>query len=89
MFGEIKDLTGVELENLIYFREGADARRQHSKDDPRQGTHYFVMAARPESLLTSGILLHPSDALPEDVPYYLHPNNIDHDKVGNVIEYTH
>jgi hypothetical protein len=41
------------------------------------------MAARPESLVESGILIHEEAALPtEDVPYFLHRNNVNREKVS-------
>ena len=41
-FQELRDTTGVDLENIVYY-----------KDD----THYFVMTAKKQSLLEKGVIL--------------------------------
>ena len=40
-FQELKDKTGIDLENIVYY-----------KDD----THYFVMTAKKRSLLDKGVI---------------------------------
>ncbi|XP_071189072.1 protein-methionine sulfoxide oxidase mical3b-like isoform X1 [Salvelinus alpinus] len=44
-FQELRDATGVDLENIVYY-----------KDD----THYFVMTAKKQSLLEKGVILRDS-----------------------------
>ncbi len=41
-FQELKDKTGIDLENIVYY-----------KDD----THYFVMTAKKKSLLEKGVIM--------------------------------
>jgi hypothetical protein len=64
-FKEVEVLTKVTLENLIYFQEA-------------KGTHYFVMAAKPESLVEAGILRHAANNLPDNIPHLLAPENVNH-----------
>ena len=41
LFQEMKDQTGVEFENIVYFRDE---------------THYFIMTAKKKSLLEKGVI---------------------------------
>ncbi|CAJ0586952.1 unnamed protein product, partial [Mesorhabditis spiculigera] len=59
-FKEMNATTGVDLENIVYY-----------KDE----THYFVMCAKKQSLLESGVILKDSD----DVAKLLSPENVDQD----------
>uniref|UniRef100_A0A8C8JUG6 F-actin monooxygenase n=1 Tax=Oncorhynchus tshawytscha TaxID=74940 RepID=A0A8C8JUG6_ONCTS len=42
-FLELKDETGIDLENIVYYRDN---------------THYFVMTAKKQSLLDKGVIIH-------------------------------
>ncbi|XP_077451656.1 F-actin-monooxygenase mical2b-like isoform X4 [Stigmatopora argus] len=42
-FLELKDETGIDLENIVYYRDN---------------THYFVMTAKKHSLLEKGVIIH-------------------------------
>ncbi|KAL4622735.1 protein-methionine sulfoxide oxidase MICAL2-like [Arapaima gigas] len=42
-FQDLKDETGIDLENIVYYKDN---------------THYFVMTAKKQSLLTKGVILH-------------------------------
>ena len=61
-FNSLEAKHGIQLENLIYYKDQ---------------THYFVMTARKESLLSRGVLR----ANTEDRVTLLSPANIDRDKL--------
>jgi len=63
-FKDMADETGVDLENIVYY-----------KDD----VHYFVMTAKKESLLKSGVLKEdiPDEEGPGGRAKILHPSNVD------------
>ncbi|MCJ8734416.1 hypothetical protein PDJAM_G00235180 [Pangasius djambal] len=42
-FLELKDETGIDLENIVYYKDN---------------THYFVMTAKKQSLLDKGVIIH-------------------------------
>ncbi|KAL5479226.1 hypothetical protein EMCRGX_G022722 [Ephydatia muelleri] len=61
-FKDLKQDTGIDLENIVYYR-----------DD----THYFVMTAKKESLLSKGVLLTEFS----DTKQLLGASNINHEKL--------
>ena len=67
-FKEMATVTGVDLENIVYFKEE---------------THYFVMTAKKESLLAGGVLKEniQDDDGPGGRAKILHPSNVDKEKL--------
>eukprot|EP00092_Neocalanus_flemingeri_P006096 GFUD01006567.1.p1 GENE.GFUD01006567.1~~GFUD01006567.1.p1 ORF type:complete len:564 (-),score=170.18 GFUD01006567.1:189-1880(-) len=67
-FKEMHEETGVDLENIVYYKDEV---------------HYFVMTAKKESLLATGVLMEniPDDDGPNGRGKILHPSNIDKEKL--------
>jgi len=67
-FKEMNEETGVDLENIVYYKDEV---------------HYFVMTAKKESLLASGVLKEdiPDDDGPKGRGKILHPSNVDKEKL--------
>jgi len=67
-FKEMNQETGVDLENIVYYKDEV---------------HYFVMTAKKDSLLSSGVLKEdiPDDDGPKGRGKILHPSNVDKEKL--------
>jgi len=67
-FKEMEEETGVDLENIVYYKDEV---------------HYFVMTAKKESLLATGVLKEdiPDDDGPKGRGKILHPSNVDKEKL--------
>lgn len=67
-FKEMNTETGVDLENIVYYKDEV---------------HYFVMTAKKESLLASGVLKEdiPDDDGPKGRGKILHPSNVDKEQL--------